>query len=445
MPRVRSILHLLVLILIAAAVGVASYYYRYVSDWTNLGKHSLSVASTNVLDTLPGNIRVTSYLAISHPMRDSVADFIARYQRVHPYIDFNFIDPSATPQLVRDDEIKNGEIVLEYKGRKERVTKLSEQTFTSGLARLVRNEKRFVVFISGHGERSPNREANHDMSEIATVIRARGINIQEVNLTAVDAIPDNTSLVVVASPQLAYLKKELQILAKYIAGGGNFLWLSDPEEPAEMLPLAEILNIDKITGTIVDPASLGKGLDNPALLLNTEYTDHPALEGFNLTTLFVYASAFVSRANSDFSSTVLLRTSENAWSETSELEGNVGLDDDVDFPGPLPLALALVKDLQGNLDSPASSKEQRIAVLGDGDFIANAYLGNAGNQDFGVRLIEWLISDDELIDVPSRAAIDTTLELKKWHQAVIGFGFLFVIPGALLINGIIVRNKRKRA
>lgn len=251
MLRVNSILHFLALMIIATAVGVASYHYRYISDWTNLGKHSLSVASVNVLDTLPGKIRATCYLATSHPIRDSVTDFIARYQRAHNEIEFSFIDPSATPQLVRDNEIKDGQIVLEYSGRKERVSKLSEQAFTSALARLSRNEKRFVVFVSGHGERSPNREANHDISEFSAVLRARGVNLQEINLTAVNAIPDNTSLVVVASPQLAYLKNELQILAKYISGGGNFLWLSDPEGPAEMQPLAEILSIDKIAGFTV--------------------------------------------------------------------------------------------------------------------------------------------------------------------------------------------------
>ena len=425
------------LIMLACALGVLSYHYRYVSDWTRLDQHSLSQASIKVLDALPENIRVTAYLATAHPMRDRVTEFIARYQRYHSNISFSFIDPSATPQLVRDSKIREGEIVLGYNERTERVTKLNEQAFPSALAKLLRNEQKFVVFITGHGERSPRREANHDVSGVAAVLAARGVNLQEVNLSKVNAIPDNASLVVVASPQLGYLKNEFKILARYISAGGNFLWLSDPEEPAEMHVLGDILGVEKLAGTIVDPASLAQNLDNPALVLNTAYAEHPALSGFDLTTLFIYASAFSSRPDSDFDTTILIRSSANSWSETSELEGNVGLDDGEDFPGPLPLAVSLERQI--------GARQQRVAVFGDGDFLANAYRANGGNQDLGVRMVEWLISDDALIDVPSRAALDTELLLKTWQTAVIGFGFLFILPGAFLINGVIVWNRRKRA
>ncbi len=437
MFRLNSIAHLITLLTVAVGLAILSYHFRYISDWTRLENHSLSTASINVLGRLPEEIRITAYLADTHPISEKVSAFIARYERHHEQIDFSFVDPSASPQLVRDNKIKEGEIVLAYNGRDERVTKLNEQAFSSALARLARNEQRFTVFISGHGERSPSRGANHDVSEVAEVLQARGINVQEINLTQLNAIPDNASLVVVASPQLAYIKNEFKILARYISDGGNFLWLSDPEEPPEMSVLGDILGVEKLAGTIVDPASLVQNLDNPALLLNTKYADHPALPGFDLNSLFIYSAAFIHRPDTNFTATTLIQSNPNAWSETSPLEGNVGLDEQSDFPGPLPLALALEREISG--------KQQRIAVFGDGDFVANAYRANGGNQDLAVRIVEWLVSDDSLIDVPSRAALDTELSLNTWQTAVIGFGFLFVLPGALLLNGIIVWNKRKRA
>ena len=437
MFRLRSLSHLLILLAITAISAITSYHIRYVSDWTRLDQHSLSESSINVLGTLPEQIRITAYLADTHPVREQLKAFIGRYERHHGDIDFRFVDPSSSPELVRDNKIKEGEIVLGYKERDERVSKLNEQAFSSALARLARNEQRYIVFISGHGERSPSREANHDVSEVAAVLQSRGINVQEINLSQLNAIPDNASLVIVASPQLAYIKNEFRILAKFVSGGGNFLWLSDPEEPPEMDVLGNILGVEKLAGTIVDPASLAQNLDNPALLLNTQYADHPALAGFNLNSLFIYASAFSQHQDTDFTVTTLIQSNAKSWSETSPLEGNVGLDDHEDFPGPLPLALALEREVEG--------QQQRVAVFGDGDFIANAYRANGGNQDLAVRIVEWLISDDALIDVPSRAALDTELSLKTWQTAVIGFGFLFVLPGALLLNGIVVWNRRKRA
>ena len=101
------------------------------------------------------------------------------------------------------------------------------------------------------------------------------------------------------------------------------------------------------------------------------------------------------------------------------------------------MAVALSREL--------AEHQQRVVVVGDGDFLANAYLQNSGNQDLGVRLLEWLSHDDRMISVPTRAAEDNQLELKQWHKAVIGFGFLVGLPGAFALNGIFIWWRRRRA
>ena len=437
MPRFRIYFHLSLLFVLALVVIVASYHYRYVSDWTRIGKHSLTLASKEILKQLPNTIEVNAYLARTHPARSQVVEFIERYQRYHKNLQLAIIDPANEPQHVRDNDIKEGELVINYQGRKERVEKLLESSFSTALARLARNEQRFIVFVTGHGERSPNRSANHDVSDWSKTLRARGLKVQEINLSETRAIPDNTAVLIIASPQLSYLNNEIKLIARYLSSGGNLLWLSDPEEPIELKPLADLIGVDKIPGTVVDPASLSNGLDNPALLLATSYPAHDSLASFNLTTLFVYASAYVARQGSEFNATTLVRSSDNAWSETSKLEGNVGLDDGLDFPGPLPLVLALERH--------QANQQQRVVISGDGDFLANAYLGNAGNQDFGVRLVEWLASAEEMINIPARISPDNSLDLKRWQIVVIGFGFLVVIPAGLILNGILVWKKRKNA
>ena len=437
MMRIKPYINLCALIGGALVLAGLGYQFRFVSDWTEMGQHSLTPASIKILQSLPEPLVVTAYLPQGHPAKPQVGQFLDAYKRHHAALDFRFVDPSRQPQQVRDNDIKEGEIVINYAGRTERVNKLLETTFSAALARLARNEKRFIVFVSGHGERSPTRSANHDLSDWAASLTARGLNAQEVNLSEINAIPDNTSVLVIASPQLAYLPGELKLIAKYLAAGGNLLWLSDPEEPGELKPIAESLHVDKIPGTLVDPASLANGLDNPALLLATTYGSHPALESFRLTTLFVYANAFAARKGGDFTATTLVESGAKAWSETSELEGNVGLDDDSDFPGPLPIVLALERNVK--------ARQQRVVLSGDGDFLANSYLGNAGNRDFGIRLLEWLASDDNMIDIPGKFARDRSLHFERWQIATIGFGFLLIIPGALILNGVLVWRKRKNA
>jgi ABC-type uncharacterized transport system involved in gliding motility auxiliary subunit len=85
-----------------------------------------------------------------------------------------------------------------------------------------------------------------------------------------------------------------------------------------------------------------------------------------------------------------------------------------------------------------------VAIVGDGDFLSNAFLGNGGNLDLGLNLINWLSSDDELIAIPARTAPDTQLILSDTAVLVIGVGFLALLPLGLALTGVLVWYRRRR-
>ncbi|WP_255210745.1 hypothetical protein [Methylogaea oryzae] len=58
-------------------------------------------------------------------------------------------------------------------------------------------------------------------------------------------------------------------------------------------------------------------------------------------------------------------------------------------------------------------------MLGDGDFLSNTYLGNGGNLNLGLNLVQWLSHNDQLINIPAKTASDAKLELSKSASAVI--------------------------
>ena len=89
--------------------------------------------------------------------------------------------------------------------------------------------------------------------------------------------------------------------------------------------------------------------------------------------------------------------------------------------------------------------EQRLAVIGDGDFLANSYLDNAGNRDLGLALVRWLTGEDRLIDIPAAEADAQALQLSKPAIAVISLGSLIVLPLLLLTAGLLLAWRRSRA
>ena len=406
-------------------------------DVTQAQTHTLSTTSLAVLENFDDPLTITAYLPAKNLRREQIEPLIDRYQRHRPGIIFRFVDPVSEPEQVRREEIRDGEIIIQNGTRQERTTVYSEQGITEALSRLARAEDQWIVFITGHGERSSVRRANHDVSDWAAVLEKRGFNVQEINLTEFRAVPDNASVVVLASPQVDFQSAETDAMVKYLNAGGNLLWLTDPDRPTTLRTLERAVGFEPIPGTIVDPVTLAQGVDNPAFILLNRYAKHPSLVSFNYTTVMFYAVGINVRTPDGWTATRLISSGEKAWSETDPLDGNVSFDDHADFLGPLPVAIAMSRN-QGE-------REQRVVVVGDGDFLANAYLQNSGNQDLGVRLVEWLSHDDRMISVPSRDAEDNRLELKDWHKAIIGFGFLVGLPAAFVLNGVLIWWRRRRA
>jgi ABC-type uncharacterized transport system involved in gliding motility auxiliary subunit len=100
------------------------------------------------------------------------------------------------------------------------------------------------------------------------------------------------------------------------------------------------------------------------------------------------------------------------------------------------IGIALVKQLKG--------REQRVVVIGSGAFLANSYLGNAGNLDLGVNIINWLAQDENLITIQPRATLDSNLNLGKTALTLISVGFLIALPLIFLVTGGMIWWQRRK-
>ena len=89
-------------------------------------------------------------------------------------------------------------------------------------------------------------------------------------------------------------------------------------------------------------------------------------------------------------------------------------------------------------------REQRIVVLGDGDFLSNAYFSNNGNSELGLRIINWLSNDDDFILIPSKTIMDAQLKTPFLILGILGIGFLFLLPIVLVSIGILIQIKRRK-
>jgi hypothetical protein len=437
--RIHDLLFHLLMLTLAVLLAWLSGRYALQWDWTRHGSNSLNPVSIGILERTPGSLTVIAYTPENTSLRDRIRRFVARYQRAKPDIILQFVDPLRNPDAARHQGISlAGEIALRYGEREERLQKLDEERFSNAILRLTQRDEHWVASLSGHGERDLLGTANHHLGDFGLMLRQKGFQVVGLDLATSPALPDNTALLVIASPERPFLKGEIERLESYLEQGGNLLLLSDPEAQVAASLVKRLTGIEQLPGTIVDANVRELGIDNPAVALVPNYPQHPATREFKLRSLFPQAAALSAPADAEWRVTPLLQTLARSWNETGPLSGDIERNTlEGEMAGPLTLGFALTRERERG--------EQRLIVIGDGDFLSNTFLGNAGNQDLGLTLVRWLTGDDRMLGIPGTPASDRELHLSKPAIAVIGLGSLILVPLALLASGLLMAWRRNRA
>ncbi|MEO6967933.1 MAG: DUF4350 domain-containing protein [Rhodanobacteraceae bacterium] len=434
------------LIVGAACIALLSARYGFITDWSRGARASLAPESRAILAQLPGPVKATSYARRTGDLRAQVAAFIERYQRYKPDLKLTFVDPDADPAAMRKQAIAvDGEIVLHWRDREQRVDQLDERSFSDALARLTRGRDRLIAFVTGDGERNADGKANADLGEFVASVSTRGMRALSLNLANSAGVPRNADLVVLASPQAGLAPAAVQALRDWLDRGGNFLWLAEPDTgDVGLAPLAQALGVRVLPGTLVDGAGAAFGLGDPRLIVETTYPPQPITHGFKLNALFPQAAALAAVSGADWASAPILASGAQSWNQIAPVDpqqaSTIKYDASLgELRGPLDFGLALTR-----LSPSPDKNEQRAVVIGDGDFLSNSYLGNGGNRALGERVIDWLLNDDALAGLPPRGAPDRALKLTQRDLDGVTWGFLIALPLVLLLTGIVITWRRRR-
>lgn len=463
--RFQAWTFIILFLTVIGLLGWISTRYNKELDWTATGRNTLSQASIAVLDKIKDPITITSYASGGElgPAHTRVRDLIKRYQKVTNKIQLKFVDPMTNPDTTRKLGIRvDGEMLVDYQGRTEHVSNFTEEDLTNALQRLMRNAERKIVFITGHGERNPLGHANADLSAFFDALQNKGFKVSTLNLTTSLIIPPDTSVLVIASPQLDYLPGEIDAIKHYVDNGGNLWWLQDPQSNAHLQALADALHIKFMNGVIVDLDIRLLGVNDPTIIMG-QYLPHPITKNFNVLTLYPRVTGIDYQEKDDWKIAPFLESVNRSWLETGPLQGTIRYDAGADVKGPVKFAIAMTRKVNAdqhadktkgkdkeavktNAENKAAenTRTQRIVVMGDGDFISNAYLGNQGNQEMGENILNWLTHDDNFINIPEPKAPGSQLAVEQNTMITLGVFYLLVIPLSLLGGGLFIWLRRRK-
>ncbi len=440
--RLRNLAHHgLFVVLLAAATGLLAHLareYRIEHDLTQSHRNTLSAATLDVLKRLEGPVSITAYAlprdARGEHVHRRIEEFLRPYQRAKPDLTVTFIDPREQPRAAAEAGVRAPiELVVTYQRRTERLAEFNEQALANALLRLARGSERLVLWLDGHGERKLNGPANHDLGEFGRQLELKGFRVSGLNLALAQEVPANAALLVVSSPQVPLLDAEVRELRRYLARGGNLLWLIDAEPLRGLGQIAEMLGLVLTPGIVADPEAARYGA-SPALAIAAVYGRHAVTDGFNLVTVYPQARQIETIENEEWRSRPLIEVAPRGCVKTGKLEGPC--DRNRDIPGPIIIATAF--------ERAVGDRQQRVVVVGNGHFLSNAFIGNGGNRELGVNMVNWLAGDDRMIVVQPREAADDRIDIDQTTLYLIAFGFLIALPLAFMVTGFAIWWRRRR-
>ena len=163
--RVQNVVFVVLVIGILGVVAWLGERHGAEFDWTANQRNSLTEESVELLKRIEGPVEIVAYASSDEMLRERIELLVDRYRRIKPDMELEFVNPDLSPEQARTEGVRfDGTLVIRYQGRREQLTLPGENELSNALARLVRGGEEFTVFVTGHGERSHEGDANFDLA-----------------------------------------------------------------------------------------------------------------------------------------------------------------------------------------------------------------------------------------------------------------------------------------
>jgi len=427
-------------------------------DFTVAQQFSLSDQTRNILSKLDAPLSIKVFVQeFAFP---TYQDRLKEYQYGSSQVTTEYIDPDKKPTVAQQNQVQQyGTIVLDYKGRTERVTSNTEQDITNGIIKVVTGQQKKVYFSQGHGEKDTAATDREGYSSITTALGSDNYTVEKLVLAQQGAVPDDAAVVVVAGPRVDFLPAEIEALKTYLGKSGKLLLALDPPAKAEgeslpnLIALAHDWGIDVGNNIVVDVSGMGRLLGtDESVPVAANYPSHPITDRFNVFTAYPMARSAipVSGGVNGHIAQTFVESSPRSWAESDlkALLSSGKVDPKGDTPGPVSLAAAVATGPPmpdpAKPEEPETQKpETRVVVFGDSDFAANTGVGIQGNRDLFLNTIGWLSQQENLISIRAKDAQDRRLTLTAAQQTNIMWIVMLGIPAAIFGMGIYSWRRRR--
>ncbi|MBI2902313.1 MAG: GldG family protein, partial [Candidatus Methylomirabilis oxyfera] len=334
----------LLLLGIIGLVEAISAKYNMRIDLTEGKRHTLSDQTKKVVRALPKEVQVTAFYRSDQPDRRSAEELLRQYADLSSTFRFEMVDPDRSPGRAKKYGVTTyGTTVLETKDKEEKITQVDEEHLTNGLVKLLREGKRAVYFLKGHGENELDDASRNGYRQAKEALEKSNYTVKELLLLREPRVPADAAVLVISGPKRDLAESEPGALNTFVERGGKLLVQIDPFAAPSVKAFLRQYGIIAGDDVIVDQFSRVMGGDY-LMPVVSKYYSHPITRDFTLASLFPFARSIdaAEKPPEGVSLQKLGETGAGSWAETDKGELNRGqltFDNGKDRQGPVPMGV----------------------------------------------------------------------------------------------------------
>jgi len=473
------------IVFLAICVVIYAFAQHWDASWdlTQEGRRELSDQTVQVLKTLNKDVTVTCFfMQLDDPLieiaRDKTERFLEQCGRYTDRLKIEFLDPQIAVAQAQSRGITHispqGTVVLSCGTQMKVITftgaspRLEERDFTNALVNVIRDAKSKVCFLTGHGERNIDDDNEHSGGSLLKMsLDGEAFSAERIGILITrPEVPADCDILVVnglglSGPQSDLHPNEIKAIQEFLDRGGRLLVALDPwvkvsnvpNQTEQFLPwLRQRYGIVVGNDIVVSPTEGWRAeLSSDTSLFNDRdesiyefrgsfNTTHPIMKGRDMKMLFSLTRS-VSLADpmpDGVVGSVLLRTTPDFYAETDVAtltQTNKGAKGPDEMAGPVPLAVAVT----AQTDDTGQTRDARIVVVGDSDFMSNAQIGVIpGNFNFIMNIMAWLSENEELIAIRPTGEENPPVILSSLDERLIVWVAVLGTVQAVVAAGILM-------
>ncbi len=430
---------------ILALLNFLGLKYEHEFDLTETGLFTLSEQTINTLANIDQPVQILGFFQSGDPRLKRAREYLERYSHYTPYLSYEFHDPNIEPALAQSVGLTNYGLVFVSGYHSYETAGVDEQSITSGLIRVTRDQPRKIYFLTGHGQPRLDDGGKEGYSAVQQALERENYQLDTLNLSATaGAIPADATALILAGAERALSATETQLLTDWLATGGKLMILIGPLAPVPLEQLLRTYGIEVNNDFVVEDynhalVTLGPHGLQPQLLapLVVKYPYHEITRGLNgFQSFYPFARSITLNPPPDFSKNVaaILSTSPGSWAETDVHAAEPEYHEGVDYPGPLHLGVA-VED---------GTNEARLVVIGNSRFVTNQNASSQmANLDLFMNAVNWLTEEEELISIRPKQPQDRRLYLTPAQVNMTLLTSVIIMPLAVFAVGLAIWWKRR--